>query len=72
MNVDRRKSATNPETSSMNVCQPPIFCNLLTFSVELLTAPPPTLAPNTPKGPNLEKVQDRLKFSISLENFNLA
>ena len=25
-----------------------------------------------PKGPNLEKFQDRLKFSISLENFNLA
>ena len=25
-----------------------------------------------PKGPNLEKIQDRLKFSISLENFNLA
>ena len=25
-----------------------------------------------PKGPNLEKNQDRLKFSISLENFNLA
>ena len=23
-----------------------------------------------PKGPNLEKIQDRLKFSISLENFN--
>ena len=25
-----------------------------------------------PKGPNLEKIQSRLKFSISLENFNLA
>ena len=25
-----------------------------------------------PKGPNLEKFQDRLKFSISLENFNLS
>ena len=25
-----------------------------------------------PKGPNLEKFQDRLKFSISLGNFNLA
>ena len=25
-----------------------------------------------PKGPNLEKIQDRLKISISLENFNLA
>ena len=23
-------------------------------------------------GPNLEQIQDRLKFSISLENFNLA
>ena len=25
-----------------------------------------------PKGPNLEKMQDRLKFSISLENFKIA
>ena len=25
-----------------------------------------------PKGPNLEKIQDRLKISISLEIFNLA
>ena len=27
---------------------------------------------NHPKGPNLEKIQDRLKISISLENFYLA
>ena len=28
--------------------------------------------PLSPKGPNLEKIQDRLKISISLEIFNLA
>ena len=25
-----------------------------------------------PRGPNLEKIQSRLKFSISLENFKIA
>ena len=38
--INRRKSATNPELASINVCWRQTFCNFPTLSVEILTAPP--------------------------------
>ena len=57
----------------------PIFCLLGRGDEEFCGGPVDAGFQNSnagisqfPKGPNLEKIQERLKFSISLENFNLA
>ena len=39
--INCRKSAINPKIASVNVCQRPIFCDFPSFSVEIVTAPPP-------------------------------
>ena len=38
--IDRRKSVINPKIASINVCYRPIFCDFLSFSMEILTATP--------------------------------
>ena len=45
------------------------LCKLKHWNLEAEHAECTVCTSRLPKGPNLEKIQSRLKFSISLENF---